>query len=280
MNKTLIFILIISVFAVSCRDKEKIEIPSDVIPQDKMADILVQQHVADATLNVVNLKKSFSSYTPEAYYNRVLEKNGYTREQFDRSVEFYATVPNIMDKIYDNVLEKLNIMQGGLYESVASIPLNKQIKDTSPVQYLIDFETKTGTNFDTYVNPVVAHTGKQAMLINKHHPYGPAIANKFANSFSSVKVSINFWIHLTDTVGRKMPRIVVSLEEDKVFLEKEEIDFDDQISGSETWNKITKEVNFKYPQDVYETELKFYILNEGRVRMFVDDYDILIKAEQ
>ena len=104
-----LILIIISVLIVSCDSKE-ISVPDDVIPKEKMVQVLADIHIAEAT---VNYKSVGDTVKPniENYYSDVFKKHSITQDQYRKSYQFYLDNPSMMNKMYDEVINELSRRQ-------------------------------------------------------------------------------------------------------------------------------------------------------------------------
>lgn len=91
--------------------------PTDLIPQDKMIEVLVEIHVADAVV-----EQKFGPQTPNlpmtnALYNRIYQNYGITAAQYKLSYRYYEAHPDIMDKMYTQVITELSKKEAILTKS-------------------------------------------------------------------------------------------------------------------------------------------------------------------
>jgi hypothetical protein len=116
----------------SCGEKEpvikvSIEEPEDLIPQDKMIQVIADVHLLEAALQYSSprpaSRQPFSitpteqipqslpaNEKPLPYYD-VFAKYGYTRDQYERSLKWYAQDPVLYGEIYDEVINELVLRQ-------------------------------------------------------------------------------------------------------------------------------------------------------------------------
>lgn len=95
---------------VSCSADTEVAIPDNVLPRDKMVQVMIDVHLLEATmnLNVFNLDRTVSDNSPGF---DVLKKNNITKKQFDESYDFYSQHPALLNEIYEIVLNELSRMQ-------------------------------------------------------------------------------------------------------------------------------------------------------------------------
>ena len=97
--KKLLFILCVLMAFVGCR-------PRGVLSNSEMRDVLYDLHRADGVIQVAGYNYSHDQEVA-CYYKNVLDKHGITQAQFDSSLVWYTDNPQIFNKIYPKVLERL-----------------------------------------------------------------------------------------------------------------------------------------------------------------------------
>ena len=80
--------------------------PRGVLSNREMRDVLYDLHRADGALQVAGYNHSHDQEVA-AYYKNVLDKHGITQAQFDSSLVWFTDNPQIFNKIYPNVMERL-----------------------------------------------------------------------------------------------------------------------------------------------------------------------------
>lgn len=84
--------------------------PSDVLPEDKMRDILLDMNYADVAgrdqiVDTAQVSDSVKEERVKVYYAQILQLHGVTRETFMRSYRFYEAHPNRFETIYKEMGE-------------------------------------------------------------------------------------------------------------------------------------------------------------------------------
>ena len=97
--KRLLIILCILLAIVGCR-------PRGVLSNREMRNVLYDLHRADGAIQVAGYNYSHDQEVA-GYYKNVLDKHGITQAQFDSSLVWYTDNPQIFNKIYPKVLERL-----------------------------------------------------------------------------------------------------------------------------------------------------------------------------
>jgi hypothetical protein len=107
--------------AVSCKphseliyEDEMLElIPDSIIGPDKMAAILMDVHLAEATVqetasDSVRMQKD---KILAGYYGYILELHGENQEHFVQSYRYYEAHPLILNRVYQQVIEDLSLLE-------------------------------------------------------------------------------------------------------------------------------------------------------------------------
>lgn len=93
---------------ISC-SRSKEEIPSSVIEQKKMVEVLSDVHYTEATIQLRNLNYSDSTRKiAYGYYKEVFQKHHITPEQFKESFMWYKSHPEVMNDMYKEIITRLS----------------------------------------------------------------------------------------------------------------------------------------------------------------------------
>lgn len=92
-------ILLACMAIVGCR-------PRGVLSNREMRAVLYDIHRADGAIQVAGYNYGHNQEL-SAYYQSVLDKHGITQAQFDSSLVWFTDNPQIFNKIYPNVIERL-----------------------------------------------------------------------------------------------------------------------------------------------------------------------------
>ncbi len=82
----------------------KVKIPSGVLSEAKMEEVLYDYHIAKAMADEL---PSNENYRKALYMDAVFAKHGTTEEIFDSSLVWYSRHTETFSKVYDNVAERL-----------------------------------------------------------------------------------------------------------------------------------------------------------------------------
>jgi len=104
INKNWVLLLFCLSFFAGC---SKNTTNDSIIDEDAFVDVLVDIHLADATLVVKGYKTITDSTTIRLFYNDILVKHNVTQKQIQNTLEYYAKKPKRFDDIYKQVSEKI-----------------------------------------------------------------------------------------------------------------------------------------------------------------------------
>lgn len=138
--KTLILLLVLVWFS-ACQDIQKQEKPKELIPEDKMVEVLIDVHLFNAAKNVNRLPLQQTGMTPHQF---IYEKHNIDSLQFEKSNAYYGTQINTYERIHNRVKDYLTHKKTEIDSLIArekrkqdsikfaedSIRLNKIFKET------------------------------------------------------------------------------------------------------------------------------------------------------
>lgn len=87
-----------------------------VIPEKKMTDILTDHYLMQSAFVQ---KGGPSENMPTYYYNQVLEKHHVTEAEFDSAIVWYTSHLDVYEKVYDDVIARLQAKEDSLVPIVA-----------------------------------------------------------------------------------------------------------------------------------------------------------------
>jgi len=112
MRKLVIILISISSL-IACSSQKT---PEYVIPKDKMIDIIVDIHMTDAMMTLVQVRKDIMKEYSSNVYDKIFTQYGYSRQDFDTSIYYYSFNINQYDEIYKEVLSVLSEREALLKE--------------------------------------------------------------------------------------------------------------------------------------------------------------------
>lgn len=110
------FLILVSFFFWGCVDGYEVIIPDSILPREKMAGVILDIHLIEATLNLNagNVNKD----TIEGKLRiDIFKKHNITKEQYQESYIFYTENPDALREVYDIVLTELSKLQASVGNS-------------------------------------------------------------------------------------------------------------------------------------------------------------------
>ena len=95
------------------REDKPFTVPDEVLPPDKMQEVLVDIHVAEAAIERDRLQGDTASFQKaKQYYEEIYAYHIITEEEFNKSFSFYQNNPKLFGEIYAKVIETLSQLEG------------------------------------------------------------------------------------------------------------------------------------------------------------------------
>jgi hypothetical protein len=108
--RLLLCFLILTALLTGCQDEPKI--PEGTLPEAKMTQILTDMHLLEARVGRLGLTSLDSSTIVTEYLKqKIFKKYSTDSAAYNRSYQFYSTNPVFMERIYTDVVKKLEIRQ-------------------------------------------------------------------------------------------------------------------------------------------------------------------------
>ena len=123
-------VLMLSLFF-GCSKKE-VKVPADVIPRDTMIVVLAEIHLAEASIQVLNVEvKDSLKAVSFGLYNYIFSKHKITQELFKKSFDYYRSEPAYFHAMYDEVITHLSEDQAK-YSTLPLTPprIERPVKDS------------------------------------------------------------------------------------------------------------------------------------------------------
>jgi len=103
--------IILACLFVACSTKAG----SDVIPANKMQDILIDMHYADTYSTMVpdslNAPGNKNKDSLAQYYRSILQHHNVSVEDFNESIQWYKINPQELDSVYAAMIPKISKME-------------------------------------------------------------------------------------------------------------------------------------------------------------------------
>lgn len=103
-------LLIVILLSSGCSDKKQIR-GKDFVPREIMVEIMVEMHLIDGLTNDVTFYRKYNPNDSIDLYGLVFEEYGVSKKDFHTTLQEYASIPGLLDKLYGDVLKELNLMQ-------------------------------------------------------------------------------------------------------------------------------------------------------------------------
>ena len=112
MKKTTLsyFLILLSAACFSCRDKGFPK-PENLVSEKEMVNILYDIHLGEAWSNHYRIDNKSKKITSKDLYFSVLKKHKVADSIFEQSVVFYSSMPKKYEKIYQQVIDRLNMLE-------------------------------------------------------------------------------------------------------------------------------------------------------------------------
>ncbi len=110
-------VLFFSILLFSCSQDKTLSIPDSVLSEDKMAEVMVDIHLLEASLNISILSKDKVSKDNVNPTTDILKRHHITKQQYDESFSFYSHNPMLLSEMYLKVLNELSRMQAQVTNS-------------------------------------------------------------------------------------------------------------------------------------------------------------------
>ncbi len=105
---SLFIALCLILFSCGSAEEKKVVIPDVVLSKEKMAEVLTDIHIAEAE---ANLHPIADTAAVKSGFQKIFEKNKISKEQYEKSLSFYIEHPELLNEVYEKVLNELSRMQ-------------------------------------------------------------------------------------------------------------------------------------------------------------------------
>lgn len=96
----------------SCGQREKsVIVPADVLPKTKMAQVITDIHMAEADIDLRTAPDAPNRDTVN--FQKIFVKQHINKSQYEKSLSFYVSHPELLNDVYQEVMNELSKMQGG-----------------------------------------------------------------------------------------------------------------------------------------------------------------------
>ena len=104
--------IILAVFA-SCTMQKPVrpEAPQNLLPADKMVEVITQMHLADALVSSMHQASDSALIHRKSMYGLIYKRAGVSENDFESSFNYYKLIPDRIDSIYADVIEELGKLE-------------------------------------------------------------------------------------------------------------------------------------------------------------------------
>ena len=110
-KQVLFFLFACTALAIISCSKPKVVIPEGVLSEKEMIPVLVDIHIAQAATSLYSPQDS-ERYGMNELLPYILSIHHIEQVKYDSSISFYTRHPEIMQKMYDEVINELSKKQG------------------------------------------------------------------------------------------------------------------------------------------------------------------------
>lgn len=83
-------------------------LPTDVLPRDRFQQVMLEAELIEARMNHELIVAHHSAIPSERYYSEMFSAQNTTKEEFQRSFDYWTSRPEEMKAIYESILIELS----------------------------------------------------------------------------------------------------------------------------------------------------------------------------
>jgi hypothetical protein len=91
----------------SCKSKNQVSIPSDILPPDSMTALLADVHILQASAQL-GYSENIKDTSLQLAYQSLWRKHNLTENSYNKNMLYYCNHPKLLDSVYEKVLGDLN----------------------------------------------------------------------------------------------------------------------------------------------------------------------------
>lgn len=109
LNRILIVGLIVGLQA--CKKQE--QVPENLLNEDQMTHIFLNNYILEAKLsnNTPRIPRDSATMVFEIVEDEMLDSMNINEDTYNTSLQWYYQRPDLLDKIYERVIDSLNLME-------------------------------------------------------------------------------------------------------------------------------------------------------------------------
>jgi hypothetical protein len=111
--KKILFPILLFILTCSCNDDPyNISIPKGILPSDTMISILIDVHLIEGAIAHANVPRDSALLLYALYEKDLYQKHKINDSIYKTSYKFYSEHPLILNRMYDKVIDSLNLREG------------------------------------------------------------------------------------------------------------------------------------------------------------------------
>ena len=107
-NKIVVVLFLLALL--SCANEEN-SIPDNVLQPEKLAIVMTDVHLLEAMLSIRHNPMDSSTKLYALYKKDLFKKYLIDDSIYDRSVRYYNTHPQLIDKVYEKIIDSLSLKE-------------------------------------------------------------------------------------------------------------------------------------------------------------------------
>jgi hypothetical protein len=93
-----------------CKREKKVT-GKEYIPRDVLVHVITEIHLIDGITNDMQYYRKYNPGDSIDIYSSIFDKHNVDREMYERTIDEYSKYPQLLDKVYDEVLMELKLLQ-------------------------------------------------------------------------------------------------------------------------------------------------------------------------
>jgi hypothetical protein len=109
-NFLLLTLIIALLLSAGCKKKES-KVPNGVLGKEQMVKVMLDVNLTEAAFRIHPPFNSKDTIDINVYYEKIFKKYKITKQQFNKSLDYYTKHPDKFGDIYDEVINRLSRIQ-------------------------------------------------------------------------------------------------------------------------------------------------------------------------
>jgi len=114
---------------IGCSQPDYVSAGEKIISDEKMINILIDFHVAEAGVQEGRIKSDRNTKHITSYYNHIYNLHNVSEEDFQKTFEYLVGHPKEFDALYEKINDKMKMEEAKLKEELTNKRKEKQKKD-------------------------------------------------------------------------------------------------------------------------------------------------------